>query len=582
MRGQIGILSRLLLIVLCGLSGAARAQSFRVQCPATGLAAHAAVSLPGIAAGGTALHPYSGGVPGNSSGDIKCQQVFGSDGYATMADGNQIYLFGFGPGSGLDLLAQGQPGTQRAVDFNQTFNSDTLADGVSPDPTFQTGLPVNRNAGIVDPTQIMTWGVLSANQPGPLVAIDEDDELFLTLSNVGMIMRPDLFEQHTVHFHGYPQASSYFDGVPDASVAIAIAGSMTYYYTAPEAGTYFWHCHITPPEHLQMGMVGQLYVRPRQNRVPVYDAVTRPDAPTLYAAESGYQSLNPASAAASHATLPTRCFDGSTSALSVDGDAANANRGALVDLACATPLPASDSGVLQTTYAYATPAGAGADYRLPANNGAPVMYAYNDGDGSTRYDVEVPIQMMGFDPNFHYVGMTFNSEDFSGMKDKYFLLSGRSYPDTVAPLDAAVANPQLGGQSTRGADGLSRPAQPLPTRIHIQRSAGQTRALLRISMLSVTEPQTLGVLGVSMTVVGWNARQLRDLAGYNQYYGANSITLAGGESADVILDVSDPAYAGCSSVGTGACHFFLYTSNLDHLSNDAENFGGAMTEIVVD
>src|SRR5437868_13178008 len=38
---------------------------------------------------------------------------------------------------------------------------------------------------------------------------------------------------------------------------------------APDAGTYFYHCHITPPEHLQMGMVGQLYVRPRQNRVPV-------------------------------------------------------------------------------------------------------------------------------------------------------------------------------------------------------------------------------------------------------------------------------------------------------------------------
>ena len=60
-----------------------------------------------------------------------------------------------------------------------------------------------------------------------------------------------------------------YDGVPDASVAINIGGSFTYYYLAPDAGTYFWHCHITPPEHLQMGMVGQIYVRPRQNRVPV-------------------------------------------------------------------------------------------------------------------------------------------------------------------------------------------------------------------------------------------------------------------------------------------------------------------------
>jgi hypothetical protein len=25
--------------------------------------------------------------------------------------------------------------------------------------------------------------------------------------------------------------------------------------------------------------------------------------------------------------------------------------------------------------------------------------------------------------------------------------------------------------------------------------------------------------------------------------------------------------------------YYLYTSNLDHLSNDAENFGGLMTEV---
>ena len=98
---------------------------------------------------------------------------------------------------------------------------------------------------------------MNGNIPAPLMAIDEDDEFFLTLTNVGQVMRPDLFEQHTVHFHGYPNASAFYDGVPDASVAINIGGSFTYYYLAPDAGTYFWHCHITPPEHLQMGMVGR-------------------------------------------------------------------------------------------------------------------------------------------------------------------------------------------------------------------------------------------------------------------------------------------------------------------------------------
>ncbi len=524
----------------------AAAQSFLVQCPD--------VSSTGT---GTALHPYAKaaalatrnvpGYPAAVAGNIKCQQVVGTDGYATMADGNQIYMFGFGPGSGLDLLSLGLPGTQTAADFNGaayvpagaaggvpqgSFNSPYFADGLTPDPSYNKNLPTNRNAGIYDPSQLMNWGVLSANQPAPLIAIDEDDELFLTLSNVGMIMRPDLFEQHTIHFHGYPNASSYFDGVPDDSVAIAIAGSMTYYYTAPDAGTYFWHCHITPPEHLQMGMVGQLYVRPRQNRTPASTTVANPSCATM--------------------TLSS---------------------GAVVqDILCsAPPVP----GATATT--------APVLYTQPA---VPQKFAYNDGDGSTRYDVEYPIQMMGFDPNFHYVGMTFNPEDFAGMKDKYYLLSGRGYPDTVADVTPgavdASGNPdaQTGTQSTAASDGLARPSQPLPSHIVINRSTGgQTRALLRLSNLSVTELSTLGTIGVPMTVVGWNARMLRDLAGNNLAYNTNSITIGGGESADVILDVSDSAYAACTAAAP--CTFFLYSPQLDHLVNDAENFGGMMTEILV-
>ena len=32
---------------------------------------------------------------------------------------------------------------------------------------------------------------------------------------------------------------------------------------------------------------------------------------------------------------------------------------------------------------------------------------------------------------------------------------------------------------------------------------------------------------------------------------------------------------------TTPCTYFVYSTNLDHLSNDAENFGGMMTEVVV-
>ena len=380
------------------------------------------------------------------------------------------------------------------------------------------------NDGHVEPRPIIDVGVMNGNIPAPLAAFDEDDEFFLTLTNVGMIMRPDLFEQHTVHFHGYPNASAFYDGVPDASVAINIGASFTYYYLAPDAGTYFWHCHITPPEHLQMGMVGQLYVRPRQDRVP--------SGGNLFT-YLGYQN-GIGLPANTTADLRTACSPAE-------------------DILCSATMPAINTGATQ-----------GLD-----KLGNPQKYVYNDGDGSTAYDTEYPIQMHGFDPNFHFVGMTFNPEMFVDMKDKYFLLNGRSYPDTVA----------TGPQATVSTDGQMHYSQPMPALINIPAGG---KASLRLVNLSVSEYHTLQTLGIPMHVVGWNAKLLRDQAGNNTEYWANSITLGGGESLDVILDASD---AGCGATGCAAALypagsvFYLYTPNLDHLSNDAENFGGMMTEV---
>jgi len=500
----------------------ASAQSFRVQCP-TSTITHPDPSNAGVYnsepayTGPTVQGLGSGGylVPSaNVNGAIKCQQISGGDGYATMGDGTQTYMFSFGPLSGLADIANGLPGTEFPSVFNTVF-AGTFAPGdpatadrasTTMSPTLgnfiyngAVGLVPDLDAiaagtcttpcldGHVDPRPIMDVGVMNGNIPAPLMAIDEDDEFFLTLTNVGMIMRPDLFEQHTVHFHGYPNASAFYDGVPDASVAINIGGSFTYYYLAPDAGTYFWHCHITPPEHLQMGMVGQIYVRPRQNRVAA--------STSLYAALQSQQG-----------DLRTAC-------------------NSATDIVCTNPLPPADTGAV--------------------------------GDGTTAYDVEYPIQIHGFDPNFHFVGMTFNPEGFADMKDKYFLLNGRSYPDTVTP----------GPLETVSADGTNHFSQPLPSIINIP--AGK-RALLRISDLDVTEYQTLASLGIRMQVIGYNAKLLRDQAGNNMYYKTNSITLAGGESLDVILDAT--GY-------TAGQVFYLYTPNLDHLSNDAENFGGLMTEV---
>jgi FtsP/CotA-like multicopper oxidase with cupredoxin domain len=516
----------LLTLSIAFLGAVGHAQSFQIQCPVKTITHPTAAnnnSEPAYS-GPTTLTLGANGylVPSaNVNGAIKCQQISGGDGFATMGDGTQTYLFAFGPLSGLADIAKGLPGTQFPNVFNTVY-SGTLLPG-DPATTIDAGHAFTYNgavglapdldaiasglctapclSGHVDPRPIMDVGVMNGNMPAPLMAIDEDDEFFLTLTNVGQVMRPDLFEQHTVHFHGYPNASAFYDGVPDASVAINIGGSFTYYYLAPDAGTYFWHCHITPPEHLQMGMVGQIYVRPRQNRVAIGGS--------LYAALQAQQG-----------DLRTAC-------------------NSMTDILCSNPLPAVSNA---------------------ATRAATGKYAYNDGDGSTYYDVEYPLQIHGFDPNFHFVGMTFNPEGFADMKDKYFLLNGRSYPDTVTP----------GPLRTQTTDATNHFAQPLPSIINIPAGG---KALLRIADLDVTEYQTLASLGIPMQVIGINAKLLRDQAGNNLYYTTNSITLAGGESLDVILDASDTTKYPSGSV------FFLYTPNLDHLSNDAENFGGLMTEV---
>jgi len=394
--------------------------------------------------------------------------------------------------------------------------------------------------GHVDPRPIMDVGVMNGNIPGPLAAFDEDDEFFLTLTNVGMIMRPDLFEQHTVHFHGYPNASSFYDGVPDASVAINIGASFTYYYLAPDAGTYFWHCHITPPEHLQMGMVGQLYVRPRQDRVPAGG--------NLFS-YLGFQ--NGVSEPAGHTAVDLRTVCKPAS-----------------DILCSATMPAATSGATRPA-AGKLCSGAAV---TSGTEGTTPEYVYNDGDGSSCYDVTYPIQMHGFDPNFHFVGMTFNPELFVDMKDKYFLLNGRSYPDTVA----------AGPQASMASDGQMHYSQPLPAIINIPAGG---KASLRLVNLSVAEYFTLQSVGVPMHEIGFNAKLLRDQDGNNTEFYANSITLGGGESLDVILDASDDSCRAYLGTGCAAklypvgSTFYVYSANLEMLSNDAENFGGMMTEV---
>ncbi len=117
----------------------AMAQSFRVQCP-TSTVTHpdpnnnstpvytstngdpqylgpttlvpTGTGTIGTPAGGFLVPaaPWGGtNAAGQPNGSIKCQQISGGDGYMTTADGHQTFMFSFGPLSGLESIAFGNP-----------------------------------------------------------------------------------------------------------------------------------------------------------------------------------------------------------------------------------------------------------------------------------------------------------------------------------------------------------------------------------------------------------------------------------------------------------------------------------------
>jgi hypothetical protein len=190
-------------------------------------------------------------------------------------------------------------------------------------------------------------------------------------------------------------------------------------------------------------------------------------------------------------------------------------------------------------------------------------YAYNDGDGSTFYDKDYPIQLGSFDGAFHDASENTQPLPFALMEDNYPMINGRGYPDTVDPRENDFP-PSDGFNNT-----FVPTAQPVSSLITAD--AGD-KVLLRISNLAITRFYTLQSLGIPMQVVGKDAKQLRTADGVtNLYYSTNSVTVGGGESFDVILDTT----------GVAAGTYFLHSANLNYLSNDEEAFGGMMTEIVI-
>ena len=381
-------------------------------------------------------------VPDIATDNTKCMHLTAGDGFATMGDGRRAYIFGFADVTGVPTLTQD------------------------------------------DKDAVVNAGILSHQWPAPSIVLDEEDEFYLNLTNVGMLIRPDLFDPHTVHFHGYPESSTVFDGLPESGISINMGSTLTYYYKINDPGTYMYHCHVEATEHMQMGMLGSLYVRPAQNF----------------------------------------------------GD--------------------PDNGI---------PAGSLGGNTDP---GVPMGYAYNDGDASTAYDVEYPIQLGSFDMNFHDLHEAVQPLPFALMRDDYPMINGRGYPHTADARTQAFPSTEGSNATSDNPVDTLKTSNPVSSLIEAEQG---DRILLRISNLAITRYYTLQSPSIKMQVVGRDAKLLRAPNGNNLYYMTNSVTLGGGESADVLLDTA----------GVAPGTYVLHTANLNYLSNGNEPFGGMMTEIVI-
>jgi FtsP/CotA-like multicopper oxidase with cupredoxin domain len=104
-----------------------------------------------------------------------------------------------------------------------------------------------------------------AQHSAPLFWAKEGDDFRVQLTNVGLAQRPDLFDAHTLHWHGFKNVIPFFDGEPTGSVSIPQGQTFTYVYKSHDPGTYMFHCHVEDVEHVHMGMTGLVFVRPAQD-----------------------------------------------------------------------------------------------------------------------------------------------------------------------------------------------------------------------------------------------------------------------------------------------------------------------------
>ena len=363
---------------------------------------------------------------------------------------------------------------QKTVHLAGTDGWVSMPHGAPPDlPFFPDSLaPAFRNTyvfGFRDVTGLTPAQVAAqrgkAQISAPMMAFDEEDDITITLTNLGLLVRPDLFDGHTIHWHGFVNAIPLFDGVPELSLSVPVGRDLSYFYRPHDAGTYMYHCHFEDVEHVQMGMTGMVFVRPKQNNTPV----------------------------------------------------------------------GSD------------PVG--------------TKYAYNDGDGSTRYDREFAFMITELWSAAHWRDAHIQVSDWTDYDPSFWLLNGRGYPDTIAANGVRDANGNLTSTDPR--------LQSQPISSLISCNTGE-RVLLRMSNLGY-QNHAMSVDNIDLQIVAKDASLLKGRDGVTNYITTNTVDVGPGESRDVIF---------VAPVSPG--EYLLYDRKYSYLQNGGgPGYGGMMTKILV-
>ena len=189
------------------------------------------------------LDPIAGREPtavAPARGGVKHMALVGTDGWVSMPSAANPAV---GPGSGAASIAPYFP--------------DPLAD-----PANKTTYAFCfRNVTGLDQATVSAQKG-HTQTCAPLFYSTVGEEIWVTLSNLGLQLRPDLVDGHTLHWHGFRNAIPFYDGVPESSISVPIGHDFTYVYRPEDSGTYMYHCHFEDVEHVTMGMHGIVFVKP--------------------------------------------------------------------------------------------------------------------------------------------------------------------------------------------------------------------------------------------------------------------------------------------------------------------------------